>query len=247
MTAGPLQRVLERRRDPVRLASLRLPILLSFYTPLALTSLLALASQPTVTFFMGQSRYGLESLAVLPVIHGLTFIFRSLGLSYLEVVLALVGPHREHYPMIRNFALALALSVTTGLGLIAFTPLAVVWFHNISGLSRELTAFALVPTRILVILPALSVLLACQRGLLVHARRNASAMWATLIELTSIAIILTVGIHWLDLVGAVAAAVAIVSARIVSTVWLIPVCWSILRRRPELASEAVVPPVPQTP
>ena len=79
MTAGILPRVLERRRDAHRLASLRLPALLSFYAPLALASLLALASQPTVTFFMGQSRYALESLAVLPVIHGLTFIFRSLG------------------------------------------------------------------------------------------------------------------------------------------------------------------------
>ena len=247
MTAGLLPRLLERHRDPDRLARLRLPALLSFYTPLALTSLLTLASQPTVTFFMGQSRYALESLAVLPVIHGLTFIFRSLGLSYLEVVIALVGRNREHYPMIRNFALALGICAAAGLGLIAFTPLAVVWFRDISGLSRELTAFALIPTRILAVLPVFSVLLACQRGLLVHARRNASATWATLIELTGIATVLTVGIHWLDLVGAVAAAVAIVSARVASTMWLMPTCWNVLRHRPELPPEIVAPRAPQTP
>ncbi len=247
MTAGLLPRVLERHRDPGRLASLRLPSLLGFYTPLALTSLLALASQPTVTFFMGQSRYALESLAVLPVIHGLTFIFRSLGLSYLEVVIALIGRHREHYPMIRNFALALALGAAAGLGLIAFTPLAVVWFRDISGLSDELTEFALTPTRILAVLPAFSVLLACQRGLLVHARRSASATWATLIELIGIATVLTVGIHWLDFIGAVAAAVAIVSARVASTMWLVPTCWDVLRHGPELPPEIVAPPAPQTP
>jgi len=246
MTAGLLPRVLERRRDPDRLASLRLPSLLSFYTPLALASVLALASQPTVTFFMGQSRYALESLAALPVIHGLTFIFRSLGLSYLEVVIALVGHNREHYPMIRNFALALGIGATAGLSLIAFTPLAVFWFRDISGLSAELTRFALTPTRILAILPAFSVLLAFQRGLLVHAHRNAPATWATLVELIGIASLLTIGIHWLHLVGAVAAAVAIVTARVASTIWLAPTCWDVLRHRPELSPEIAAPAGPQT-
>jgi hypothetical protein len=246
MTAQLLPRLLAQRRDPSRLASLRLPSLLSFYTPLALTSLLALASQPTVTFFMGQSRYALESLAVLPVIHGLTFIFRSVGLSYLEVVITLIGCNREHYPMIRNFALVLGFCASAGLGLIAFTPLAVIWFRDISGLSSELTAFALTPTRILVVLPAFSVLLAFQRGLLVRAQRNASATWATLIELISIATVLTIGIHRFDLAGAVVAASAIITARVTSTMWLMPTCWDVLRRRPKLPPEIFAPPAPQT-
>lgn len=46
---------------------------------------------------MGQARFPLESLAVVPIIHGLTFIFRAGGLSYLEVVIALLGPRREHF------------------------------------------------------------------------------------------------------------------------------------------------------
>jgi len=247
MTASLLPRLLERHRDPARLASLHLPALLSFYTPLALTSFLALASQPTVTFFMGQSRYALESLATLPVIHGLTFIFRSIGLSYLEVVIALIGRDREHFTMIRNFALALGLCAAAGLGLIAFTPLAIVWFRDLSGLSRELTMFALAPTRILAILPAFSVLLAFQRGLLVHARRNAPATWATLIELTGIATVLATCIFWLDFVGAVSAAVALVSARVASTLWLVPTCRDVLRHRPELPAEVVAPAAPQNP
>ena len=247
MTAGPLARVLERHREPSRLDSLRVPALLRFYTPLALASLLALASQPTVTFFMGQSRFALESLAVLPVIHGLTFFFRSLGLSYLEVVIALLGRDREHYRRIRNFAVALGIGASAGLGLIAFTPLAAGWYGTVSGLSDELTLFALAPTRILVLLPAFSVLLAFQRGLLVHAGRNAPATWATLIELTGIATALAVGIHWFDFVGAVAAAVALISARIVSTMWLLPVCAHVLRRRPELPPRIVTPQEPHTP
>ena len=52
-----------------------------FYLPLALTSTIALAVQPMVTFFMGQARFPLESLAVLPVVNSLVFIFRTPGLS----------------------------------------------------------------------------------------------------------------------------------------------------------------------
>ncbi len=63
----------------------------TFYYPLALTTLLSLGLQPVVTFFMGHSVASLESLAVLPVVLALVFIFRSLGLAYQEVGIALIG------------------------------------------------------------------------------------------------------------------------------------------------------------
>jgi len=241
MTASVLPEVIQRRRRADRLESLRLDALVAFYTPLALTSLLALASQPTVTFFMGQSRSALESLATLPVIFGLTFIFRSMGLSYLEVVIALAGRNREHVVMLRNFAVGLGLCAAGGLCVIAFTPLAVTWYRDISGLTEELTSFAIAPTRILAILPAFSVLLAFQRGLLVQARRNTPITWATLLELAGIASMLAVAIHLLDLVGAVAAAVAIVSARVASTASLLPTCLAVMREE-SVVPVAVVPP-----
>ena len=244
MTASLVPIVLERRRPSDQIDDLRLGRLTSYYTPLALTSLLALASQPTVTFFMGQSRGALESLAVLPVVYGLTFIFRSLGLSYLEVVIALLGPSREHVAMIRTFAVGLGFAATAGLCLIAFTPLSFVWFRDVSGLGNDLTEFAIVPTRILAVLPAFSVLLAFERGVLIHARRNTPITWATLIELTGIAMMLSIGIHLLDLVGAVAAAVAILCARVAGTAWLFPTFLDVLRRRPTLTARPVSPVPP---
>ena len=246
MTSHVVGTVRERRRAPSRIGDLRLGRLTNFYTPLALTSLLSLASLPTVTFFMGQSRGALESLAVLPVVHGLTFIFRSLGLSYLEVVIALLGPRREHFAMIRTFAVGLGLVASVSLSLIAFTPLAFVWFREVSGLSDELTQFAIMPTRILAVMPALSVFLALERGLLIHGRRNTSITWATLIELAGIAIMLSVGIHLLNLVGAVAAAVAILCARVTGTAWLFPTCLDVLRHRPNVTAQ-IVSPAPSDP
>ena len=178
---------------------------------------------------MGQARFPIESLAVLPVIHGLTFIFRAVGLSYLEVVIALLGPRREHFRRLRNFAVLLAATATAGLSAIALTPLANVWFRTISGLSPELTQFALLPLAILFVFPALSVALHLQRGVLVHARHTRPTARATALEVLTIAGTLAIAIHGLDLTGAVAASIAILAGRIVGVAWLVPPCVRVLR------------------
>ena len=245
MTIDVLPNVLRRRREKSRLHSLRLNALSSFYAPLALTSFMALAAQPTVTFFMGQSRYALESLAVLPVIQGLSFVFRSAGLSYLEVVIALLGPERQNLAKIRNCACVLGIGAAAGLSLIAFTPLAQVWFRDISGLNETLTQFAVVPIQILAILPALSVLLAFERGLLVHARRNAAITWATLVELVTLTVVIGVAINVFDMVGAVAATTAILVGRVASTGWMASACFQVLRSTPPATTEIVTPPTPE--
>ena len=231
-----------RARAPERMASIRLPAIIQFYVPLALTSLLALSIQPLVTAFMGQARFALESLAVLPVIHGLTFVFRAIGLSYFEVGIALMGDRREHFPRIRNFAGVLAVASTAGLATIAFTPLGGLWFRTISGLTPELTAFALGPTRILVIFPALAVVLHTARAVLVHAHRTRSITWATAVELTGVAAMLAFGIHRLDLIGAIAASVAMLTGRAIGTVWLIRPCLRVLRSAPATATHAAAAP-----
>ena len=71
--------------------------IVKFYYPLALTSLLTLGIQPFVTFFIGQSRMPLESFAVMPVVTSFVFIFRGLGLSYQEVVVALIGDNMSGF------------------------------------------------------------------------------------------------------------------------------------------------------
>ena len=229
MSGEIVAELLDRPRAAERMATLRLRALVRFYAPLGLTTFIALSSQPLVTFFMGQARFPIESLAVLPVIHGLTFIFRAVGLSYLEVVIALLGPQREHFRRLRNFAVLLAATATAGLSAIALTPLANVWFQTISGLSPVLTQFALLPLAILSVFPALSVALHLQRGILVHARHTRPTARATALEVMTIAGTLAVAIHGLDLTGAVAASIAILAGRIVGVAWLAPPCMRVLR------------------
>ena len=203
-------------------AALTMPAIFRFYLPLAMTSLLALAVQPAVTFFVGQSRFALESLAVLPVIHGLTFLFRALGLSYQEVGIAMFGDRWEQYRPIRNFGWTLAAAAAGGLGLIVFTPLAAVWFEGVSGLSPELAAFALLPAQILALLPAGSVWICFQRAVLVHARQTAPITWAGMIEVAVVVVILTVTTQMLSWVGAVGAATAILGGRLAGALFLVP-------------------------
>ena len=193
-----------------------------FYYPLALTTVLSLGIHPVVTFFVGNSRMSLESLAVLPVIGALVFIFRSLGLAYQEVVIALIGDEHEGYRALRQFGVLLGLGVAVGLSLIAWTPLAGVWFQKVSGLTRELAVFALVPTRILALIPGLTALLSFQRAIMVVRSTTNRITWATMIEVIGTVIVLWVAISIFDVVGAVAAAVALLLGRIGANVYLAP-------------------------
>ena len=154
-----------------------------FYYPLALTSFMGLAVHPMLTFFMGRALYPVESLAVFPVVHALSFVFRAVGLSYQEVGIALLGPNNEHARELARFAAGLAVATSVALALIAFTPLAGVWFATLSGLSPDLVAFAIVPARILAPFPALSVLLSFQRAILVKGHHTRPITGATGVEL----------------------------------------------------------------
>ena len=231
MTSSIVSLLMERDRATAHRVdtTFHLSNLARFYMPLALTSVLALAIQPLVTFFMGQSRHALESLAVLPVVHGVTFIFRAIGLSYLEVVVALLGQGKKYFSQIRNFAVLIAAATVLGLAVIAYTPLRLVWLTDVSGLTPELANFALSPMKILALFPALSVLLSLQRGTLIHSHRTPPITRATLLEVITVGIVLAVGIHIFDLIGATAAALAILSGRIVGNAWLTPAWINVLR------------------
>ena len=191
-----------------------------FYTPLALTSLLSLGVHPFVTFFLGRSNMPIESLAVLPVLNSLVFIFRSMGLSYQEVNIALVGEKKQNYGTLRNFAFIIGVVVTVILGLIAFTPLASIWFIKVSGLTTELADLAYLPLKILLILPAMSILLSFQRSTLVVANNTKPISFATGIELFTILIVLLICIAYFDMVGVIAASLAYIIGKGASNIYL---------------------------
>jgi hypothetical protein len=203
--------------------------IIRFYYPLALTSLIGLAAQPMMTFFMGRAVFPVESLAVFPVVASLAFIFRSVGLSYQEVGIALMGRRFEHIRPLARFATVLALAASAGLALVALTPAAQFWFITVSGLTPELARFALLPIAILVPIPFSSVVLSFQRGILVVARRTRPITIATAIEVGGIAFLFPM-LGWkLGITGVTAAAVSIVFGRLLANMFLFFPCRAVLR------------------
>lgn len=192
-----------------------------FYYPLALTSLIGLTIQPMLTFFMGRATAPIESLAVFPVVHALSFLFRALGLSFQEVAIALLGRRTQHFAELARFATGLAIAASVGLGLVAFTPLAHFWFVTLSGLSPDLAAFALTPARIVVPLPALSVLLSFQRAIIVQGRRTRPITVATGLEVGMVAVLFTLLGWTVGLVGVTAAMLAFLGGRLASNLYLL--------------------------
>ena len=196
--------------------------IIRFYVPLAMTSLLALGVHPMGTFFLGRSRFPIESLAVLPVVNSLVFLFRAMGLSFQEVLIALEAERRRNHRHLARFAMILGGAVTLGLALFAFTPLGRVWFESVAGLSPDLARFAYIPLRILVILPALSVWMSFQRGSLVTARDTTPITMATGVEIAIILLVLGLAVGPGNMIGVTAAAMAFIAGRLVANFLLLP-------------------------
>jgi hypothetical protein len=231
MAAGAMRKLHAVTCPPEKRRPLTYRSITRFYYPLALTSILSLGIHPMTTFFLGHSRMPLESLAVLPVVNSLVFIFRSMGLSFQEVVIALLNGNWKAYPRLRDFAILLGVAVTAGLAVVAFTPVSALWFSSVSGLTPELSRFAVTPTRILVLIPAMTVLLAFQRALMVISDHTSPVTIATAIEVMGIFGLLAVTIHAFGMVGAVGAATAIISGRVLSNSYLLTRVAPLLRER----------------
>ncbi|HEX6086545.1 MAG TPA: hypothetical protein VF266_18595 [Thermoanaerobaculia bacterium] len=194
---------------------LRFADIARFYFPLALTSMLSMALGPLVTFGLGRGRAPLESLAVWPVVNSLAFMFRSGGVAFQEVGIALPDT-----PVVRRTASFLGIASTVGLALVAFTPLESLWFVDVSGLSPALAAFAIWPVRVLALLPALEYLLSIQRARWIVAHRTGAVTTATAIEAGGLALALFFTIATFDMVGAVGGAIAMIVGRLAANAYL---------------------------
>lgn len=195
-----------------------------FYVPLALTPFIALSAQPIVTLFLAQSVRPIDSLAVMPVVHSLTFIFRSMGLSYQEVAIAFLNENaKTYYKKIRNFAFIIALGSTSAVFLLTATPLADLWFIKVSALTPDLADFAIIPAMIMSLLPALTVFISFERSILVKDKTTAPISVATLIEVVVIITSLFCFISFTTIPGAIIAAMSFVIGRLFSNTFLYPI------------------------
>ncbi len=194
--------------------------IIRFYYPLALATLIGLGAQPLVTVFVGKSRLAIPSLAALPVVYALVFIFRSVGLSYHEVVITFLQRHKENIRRLRHMS-DFMFAITSGmLALIVFSPLSGLWFRQLSGLDAELARLAENTARILVLMPGLSILISYQRAIHVVTGSTKYISRATMIEVGGIGLLMLIFIIGFDMIGAYAAAFALVGGRFFANLFL---------------------------
>jgi hypothetical protein len=231
--ARHLVRTLLAAMEPARKAPLTQQSIAQFYFPLALTSIVSMTTGPLLTFFMGHSRNPIESLAVLPIVQNMVFIFRSGGVAYQEVGVALTGDHGEHERQVARGAFFLGVCASLALALLTLTPMFDVWLLDISGLSPSLASVAVLPAQLLVLLPLMEYFLAFQRSRFILSGGTRLITMATVTEVTTLAVTLVVCTRVLDMVGVVAGSIAMMSGRTAANVFLF-----VARRRGGLSLSA---------
>ena len=113
----------------------------SFYIPLSLTQILFTLAAPITCASLSRMPHALESLALWPVVSGLVFLIRSAGVSYNEVVVALLEK-KGSASSLRRFAIRLSVLTSSLLLVMAATPLSRFWFERFSGLTPLLAQLA---------------------------------------------------------------------------------------------------------
>jgi hypothetical protein len=192
---------------------------LSFYIPLAMTSLLLLVTQPLGSAALSRMPLAISSLAAWPVVNGLIFMLRSLGMAYNEVVVALLDePHSVK--SLRRFAGYLTAAVTLGLLLVAATPLSSFWFEKVSALPPDLAYIARNAIWLGLLLPGLNVLQSWYQGVLVNSRKTRGITESVVIYLAASALVLGAGVIWGQATGLYIGIGAFTLSMVVQLGWL---------------------------
>jgi hypothetical protein len=220
----------ELRAQPAVEPPLTYRAFFAFYIPLVFTSLLSLIAQPIGSAALSRMPQALLSLAVWPVVGGLVFMTRGLGIAFNEVVVALLDEPAARRAL-RRFTVLLALSATAVLTLIAATPLSRLWFERVSALEPGLADMARLGLWVALPMPALSALQSWYQGALLHSRRTRGITESVGVFLAATAAVLLAGVAWGRITGLYVGLAGMVIGSLAQTVWL----WR--RARPVLREE----------
>ncbi len=190
-----------------------------FYFPLALTSSLWLLWQPLISGAISRMPNALESLAVWSVTTGLLFMFRSPGVAYNEVVVALMEEKRS-LPILRKFARNVALITTGVILLFVLTPLSRLWLGYIAALPSTLVEIGRVTLALGIPLGFLSVYISYYQGLIVNHTHTGAIAEAVTGFLISMIIILAIEVVTRSFKGVYVASAAFSIAHLAQMIWL---------------------------
>ena len=190
-----------------------------FYVPLALTTLITLTGMPAASAAISRMPVALASLAVMPAIHGVTFMLRSLGFSYNEVVLSLLE-RKGAYDPLKKFAAWLAAATSSVVLIMAVTPLGGVYFAEVVSLSHELASLAETGLWLVIVMPALSVIQHFLQGLIVHSRKTVLITESVVVNLGTMFAVLGAGLAMGTITGLYVGLMGYVAGNLAQVFWL---------------------------
>lgn len=200
-------------------SELTLRRLVIFYVPLAATPLMTLATLPIISAALSRMPHALESLAVWPVLGGLTFVFRSVGFAFQEVVIAL-SARREMVIPLKYFAGGLACCTTGTLLFLAITPLATFWFDSVAALKPDLSLMAQQGLWIALLMPLFSPWEGFFNGILVQHGLTKCVTQAVFLYGVGCSTLLGMGVFYGGWTGLYVGLLAVVFGLILQTSWL---------------------------
>jgi len=192
---------------------------LTFYLPLATTSIVSFIAHPLGSIAISRMPQAVDSLAVWPVVAGLTFVFRSFGYALNEVVISYAERLGARIAL-KRFCSSVAVITTALAVILAFTPFGNFVFSKLFGLPEVLVSFALSAFVFALPMPAISAFQSWYQGLILNARQTREITKAVLLYLTTISVILFAGIWLSKYPGVRIAAAAFTTATFVQLMYL---------------------------
>ena len=173
---------------------------LQYYIPLALTSFITLLSQPLVSSALSRMPHALDSLAIWPVLSGLLFIFRSVGVAYNEVVVTLIDKPNS-YSSLRKYAIILVSLTSVLLLLFTATPLSTIWFKYITALPASLIPLAKTALWFSLLIPGANAFQSWYQGIILHSGKTRGIPEAVSLFLAVTITTYIIGIYLINLPG----------------------------------------------
>jgi hypothetical protein len=198
--------------------------LVRFHTPLGLSTLLFLLTQPLVSAALARLPNPQAVLAAWPVASGVLFITRAPILALPEVIIALIDRPGSRAAL-RRFAQRIGWVCLGVLALCAYTPLGRFYFEALIGVSPDLADRAILGLQVGVLLPFVMAWQCWFRGELTAARATPAITLAMISNLVTMAILLAVGVA-LRVPGVGLAALALNISTLAETLTL----WAASRR-----------------
>jgi len=206
--------------------------LVHFYWPIALTSLVNQLTHPMTLWAIGRLDNHLSLLAAFPVAFALISLILGCAFSAQEVVIAILAENRQRLNEILRFAHRLAAALWVVALIIALPPVSRLWFSEVVNLPSDLLPLAIPATLALSFLPPLFVYQTLLRSLLIVEHATFLTTIATVVEVLTLALMLTN----LSLFGGLPALISIAVALTISKVVGIGCLWAALKSRGQALS-----------